>query len=289
VIRTLLLLLLLCLPAAGRAAELKIATWNLDWLTTRGAGDRALPRDVTPRRPQDFDRLRHYAAQLAADVVAIQEVDGRAAAEKLFPPERYSVHMSHDWVVQRVGLAIRRGLPYTIHPDVTAIAIEPDMHLRSGVDVTLDLPGAKLRLLAVHLKRGCQTTNRRRAATAACRELAEQQEPLRAWIADRAAAGEAFLVLGDFNRQMDGRDAFLAALRRAAPLTRATEGRASPCWGGEAFIDHILAGGPARDWMRPDTLRVLLYDETDAAWKDRLSDHCPVSVRVAVPDGAAPH
>jgi hypothetical protein len=30
-------------------------------------------------------------------------------------------------------------------------------------------------------------------------------------------------------------------------------------------------------------LRVLRYRETGAEWKERLSDHCPVSVRLAVP------
>ena len=34
-----LALLVLLLPLPGRSAELKIATWNLDWLTTRAAGD----------------------------------------------------------------------------------------------------------------------------------------------------------------------------------------------------------------------------------------------------------
>ena len=58
----------------------------------------------------------------------------------------------------------------------------------------------------------------------------------------------------------------------------------SPCWGNESFIDHILAGGAAAAWMRPDTLRVLTFRETDPAWKDRLSDHCPVSVRFLVPE-----
>ena len=90
--------------------------------------------------------------------------------------------------------------------------------------------------------------------------------------------------MGDFNRWMDGRDAFLKMLRQAAPLVRATEGRSSPCWGAENFIDHILAGGAAADWMERDTLKVLVYDETDPAWKARLSDHCPLSVILRVPD-----
>ena len=93
-----------------------------------------------------------------------------------------------------------------------------------------------------------------------------------------------FLLLGDFNRWMDGRDEFYAALAATAPLLRPTAGQTSPCWGGGGFIDHILAGGAARGWVKPDSLRVLVYAEQGIAWKQRLSDHCPVSVRLALPD-----
>ena len=92
------------------------------------------------------------------------------------------------------------------------------------------------------------------------------------------------MLLGDFNRRMDGPDDLLAALASAAPLARATEGRGSPCWGGNSFIDHILAGGAARGWMMPDSLRVMVYRETSEAAKGQLSDHCPVSVRFRLPD-----
>jgi endonuclease/exonuclease/phosphatase family metal-dependent hydrolase len=90
--------------------------------------------------------------------------------------------------------------------------------------------------------------------------------------------------MGDFNRHMDGRDQFWSALQRAAPLIRATEGHSSPCWGSESFIDHIILGDAARDWLVPDSLRVLSYRETGEEWKQRLSDHCPVSVRLRLPD-----
>ena len=281
-IRTLMLLLLLAVPA--RAEELKIATWNLNWLTLRPTGSPGMPEDVKSRAPEDFDKLRQYAQELNADVIAVEEVDGREAAAKVFPPDRYSIHMTRDRVTQRTGLVVRRGLKYDINPDVTAIAGDPHLRLRSGADITLHLGTGTLRLLAVHLKQGCQAQPLANSTRRSCVELRTQIDPIKAWVAERTAAGESFLILGDFNRWMDGRDQFLAALQQAAPLSRATEGRSSPCWGAETFIDHILAGGSARAWMRPETLMVMRYRETGPEWKERLSDHCPVSVRLIVPD-----
>jgi endonuclease/exonuclease/phosphatase family metal-dependent hydrolase len=269
------------LPLTAWAENLKIATWNLNWLTLRPAGDRHLPVDVVPRAPEDFDRLAEYARQLNADVVALEEVDGYAAASRLFPKDAYSIHFTHDHVVQRVGIAVRRGLHYEVNPDLTALA---EHHLRSGADITLHLDSGDLRILAVHLKKGCRDVPLTRARSRACRDLRDQVAPLVDWITARRQEDVPFLILGDFNRWMDRDDSFLAALDRAAPLARATEGHSSPCWGHEAFIDHILAGGPARAWVRPDTLRVMVYRETDRSWQDRLSDHCPVSVRLVTPD-----
>ena len=67
------ILLFLLLPSCAIGAELKLATWNLEWLTTN---DRDLPADAHPKRPEDIDLLRRYAVELDADVIAVQEVDG---------------------------------------------------------------------------------------------------------------------------------------------------------------------------------------------------------------------
>src|ERR1700712_6210 len=101
-------ILALLLPAPALPAEFKIATWNLDWLTTRQAGY-GLPADVVPRTEEDFARLAQYVQELNADVVAIQEVDGFPAATKIFPRDLYSVHMTRDHVMQRVGIVVRRA------------------------------------------------------------------------------------------------------------------------------------------------------------------------------------
>jgi endonuclease/exonuclease/phosphatase family metal-dependent hydrolase len=281
VIKRILFLLTLLLPLQAVAADLKIATWNLDWLTTRAAGDRALPSDVVSRVPRDFARLAQYAQELNADVIAIQEVDGFSAASKVFPRDRYSIHMTRDHVVQRVGIVVRRGLKYDMNPDLTGLG---EHHLRSGADITLHLGTSDLRLLAVHLKTGCRNQRLPRTHDRACLELRDQVPIVAAWIAERRTEGIPFIVLGDFNRWMGQRDSLLKKLDEAAPLVRAAEGRSSPCWGGENFIDHILAGGPAAAWMEPDTLKVLVYRETEKSMQDHLSDHCPVSVRFNVPN-----
>ncbi|KAA5608864.1 hypothetical protein F1189_26990 [Rhodovastum atsumiense] len=269
--------------APASAAELKLATWNLDWLTLRPQGDPALPPDVQPRHAEDLDRLRWYALALDADVVALQEVDGPDVAARVFPPDRYGFHFTSDPVVQRVGFAVRRGLKVTANPDLVGLEL-PGTRLRSGADVTLDLPEGRLRLLAVHLKQGCRQDRLTDTRRVACPQLRAQLAVLQGWVAQRRAEGVPFVLMGDFNRWMDGRDAFSAALQEAAPLLRVTAGRSSPCWGGGGFIDHIIAGGAATAWITTETLRVLVYRETDEAARARLSDHCPVSVRMRLPD-----
>ncbi len=278
------LLLILALPAAG--AELKLATWNIAWLTLRAEGDPALPRDVARREPVDLDRLAHYARRLDADIVALQEVDGPEAAARVFDPAAYAFFFPAERDVQRTGFAVRRTLRATQNPDLEALDLIPQARfsLRRGTDITVEVPGGVLRLLSIHLNAGCRDAPLGRPGRE-CESLSRQTEILAGWAGARRREGMAFAIMGDFNRAMAGTDdELMHALSSAAPLTRATEGFSDPCWAGargpRRFIDHILLGGEARRWLVPDSLRVLVYAERDAAARERLSDHCPLSVRL---------
>jgi endonuclease/exonuclease/phosphatase family metal-dependent hydrolase len=275
--------LLLSAPDTAQAKDYKIATWNLDWLTLRHTGDPALPENVHTRRPADFTRLRAYADKLNADIVAFEEVDGTAAAAQIFNPAHYTLITIREDVVQQVGLAVSNTIKVQQNADVTALDVEPDAShkLRNGLDATLTFPnGATLRVLAVHLKTGCHEDIIATSQRPQCVLLGKQIIPLAAWAHARAAEGTPYTILGDFNRVMDQPEELSTALAQAASLTRVTTGKADPCWKGGSFIDHIFLGGPAQAWLIPASLRVQTYRNDPASERDRLSDHCPVSVRI---------
>lgn len=244
-----LLPLALATPAA--AAELKLATWNLAWLTLRQYGDPDLPRGLPVRTPGDLDLLARYARRLDADIVALQEVDGPEAAARVFDPGHYAFFFPAEQDVQRTGFAVRRTLRVTQNPDLEALDLHPRARfsLRRGTDITVEAGDQRLRLLSVHLDKGC-----RDAPLASpgrdCESLSRQAAILAGWAAERRRESIPFAILGDFNRAMAGpEDDLLRALAPVGPLLRVTEGVSDPCWAGargpRRFIDHILLGGVA--------------------------------------------
>ena len=81
--------------------------------------------------------------------------------------------------------------------------------------------------MSVHLKGGCRS-DPLRSTRFGCDDLARQADILAGWIADRARANDAFIILGDFNRQMAVGEEFFVRLGRAVPLTLATAGVTNP-------------------------------------------------------------
>jgi endonuclease/exonuclease/phosphatase family metal-dependent hydrolase len=261
-----------------------IATWNIAWLNRApGAGE-------IPRQEADYQRLARYAERVAADVVALQEIDGADAARLVFDPARYEFHFTSDAdYVQRAGFAIRRGIPFTRNPDVLALALGGT---RRGADVTLHLAGADLRLLSLHLKTGCWD-DALETDSGPCRILARQLPVLEDWIDARARAGTPFAVLGDFNRRFEPPDRFWQEIDDGDPpgarLTDAVAGVESRCWNAEypRFVDHLVFGALAAAWIETGSLRQTLFDPADARHKRTLSDHCPLAVTLDLPAGAS--
>ncbi|KXV72795.1 hypothetical protein AD952_01345 [Acetobacter cerevisiae] len=259
-----------------------MATWNMEWLM---AEDGPLAATAPPDRPHrtaaDFEKLAAYAQHLDADIIGLQEVDAATTAERLFPARTNQIFMTDDALLQHPALAIRKPLRAHKNPDLVELDVAPAAaahQLRRGLDVTVETGTTPLRILVLHLKTGCWD-NPVADKQHNCPILVQQFGVLQNWISARAAAHEAFVIMGDFNRRMTVYDPFFLLLTHAAPLSLTSAGWASPCENGSYFIDHILLGGGAQSWLQPHSLRVMTYrPDTQPA---TLSDHCAVSVRLS--------
>ena len=214
--RALLLFFLVILAVPATAQEIKLASWNIAWLTTKPSGHPDLPRDLTTRTEQDFARLRAYAERLAPDVVALQEVDGPLAAARVFDATAYDFHFPAENDVQRSGFAWRKGLQVTRNPDLMALDLRPTARrsLRRGADITLHgANGARLRLLSIHLDGGCAQGSIRQPNSSDCQNLGQQAQILAEWITERRRENTPFVILGDFNRRFSREDDMLPDLK----------------------------------------------------------------------------
>jgi endonuclease/exonuclease/phosphatase family metal-dependent hydrolase len=295
-VATALLSLLSATSAAG--AQIRLATWNLEWLVSPGTalalrtrclrGERRLPCDVVQdaaRSAADFHALAREASKLDADVVALQEVEGPDAAARVFPRHRFCFTGRHD--LQNVGFAIRAGIPYRCDADETRLSLGD--RVRRGAALTL-FPGEsrELHLLAVHLKSGCSRDSLDSAA-GSCALLRRQAPGVASWIEAQAAAGHQFGLLGDFNRDLRAErlsrsglwEAFAQSASPHAVLADAGgDAPFIPCHSGQPFtryIDYILLGGALAGRAAPRTFTRHAYRDRDAH-QFRLSDHCPLSV-----------
>jgi endonuclease/exonuclease/phosphatase family metal-dependent hydrolase len=295
---------------ASAPREIKVATWNLEWFmkpetlralapactpadAPRDGARRGIPCDVAQeltRSGEDIAAMRRYARGLGADVVALQEVDGAEAARLLFPD--YDFCFSSRVAVQNNGFAIRRGLPHACGPELTELSLADDV--RRGVELRL-YPGTaqEMKLLSVHLKSGC-ARGPLDSTKDSCAELRRQVPALEGWIDARAAENKPFAVLGDFNRDLRQEPAGTSLWADiddgnppGADLVNTAEGQSfqncSPSQTFSGYIDYILLGRDMARGLVKDSFGRELYRPRDAL-RRKLSDHCPVFIRLRVAD-----
>ena len=170
-------------------AELKIATWNLEWFmkpetlraltpactprdAPRDGARRAIPCDVAhelARSGEDIAALRSYARILDADIVSLQEVDGADAARLVFPDYEFCfsgrIARAEQWLCHPAA-ACRSPAARTLRTCRWAT-------MCAGASSCGSFPArrSELRLLSVHLKSGC-ARDALDSAKPSCAELA---------------------------------------------------------------------------------------------------------------------
>ena len=282
-----MLAFVLAVPAG--ALELRVATWNLEHLDdTNGAG-------CAGRSDGDYAALARRIDALGADIIAFQEVENTAAAGRVFDAQRWSAEVSsrpstgYGFACRgrpegrfghlATGIAIREGLEYTRNADFSSLA-GGNRFLRWGTDVTVQRDGQALRVLSVHLKSGCWGAREdgRASRESDCGTLRDQMEALADWIANRRKAGEAFVVVGDFNRRLavPGDWAWAVLTDSAPALSLPTAGRISRCDERyPEFIDHLVFDAGAG-------LSMVLGSFEEGERSGPHPDHCAVSARFRI-------
>ena len=285
-------LLAAAVPVSSAPRHVVVGTWNIEHLAAHDG------RGCRPRSAAEYQAMQRYVQHVGADVVAFQEVENKAAALRVFSPETYEIHISsrpsqdlgdcydigNRRLMQRTGFAVRKdlasrtGLGAVRQADVEGLG--PGGSSRWGVHLVLesrDSTVADVHLLSVHLKSGCQY-DPFASERAACRVLAGQVPPLKRWLLDRNRAGQHFIVLGDFNRQLDqlGDDLWTQLEGRnsgvAIDLEKARHALAHPRPYNPRFpyaIDHIVYNRAVDGAL----LETSAHFDVDAA---AHSDHLPL-------------
>ena len=167
---------------------------------------------------------------------------------------------------KRTAFAVKQRIPAKRYRDLFS---DPERKgvLRHGVDIEVTVNGQSIRFLSVHLKALC-SEHPLIWEGRACKELASQVPILGGWIDEREGDDVPFVVMGDFNRRLNGRgDSFWSEIDDGEPaganLVRATEGFGSKCWGGgrSGYVDHIVYGLEAKKWAVAGSFGQLVYEE----------------------------
>lgn len=212
--------------------------------------------------------------------------------------------------MQRTGFVIDKarlaelGLTYRRLPDFEAIGMESR---RWAVWILLESPGVggdPLHLLSLHLKSGCSFGRLEgRVEREQCRILVQQRGVLEEWIDARANVGDRFVLLGDFNRQLDQPnddfwfeidDARVCAWTPDSVLGRKCRpGTSRPTPGADLVVanvgipypfpynprypyavDHIVLDAGTAERIIPNSYVALDYEDDDPT----PSDHHPVAI-----------
>ena len=284
-----LLLSALAFATPSHAGDLRIAAWNLEHLNDTDM------EGCVPRTAADFDTLARQVAELAADIVAFQEVENEAAARRVFPAADWHVEISSrpstgpgpacrdrpdaNLGHLATGFAVRRGLAYHRSVDLADLAGGSPFR-RWGTDITVTEGGRELRLLSVHLVSGCwgmeQDRDERRAET--CGVLRGQVQRLKAWVDVRQAEGAGFVILGDFNRRLTvpGDWAWGVLSPPSALLHLPTSDLIYGCDPRfREFIDHLVVGGQAVSMLVPGSTR-------EVPRQGLHPDHCAMAADFAL-------
>lgn len=274
--------------------RLRIATWNIENLhavngeSTYLAGGNRPPS--VKRQDVDYERIKCYIRSFDPDILAVQEIDGVEALQRIVDTDVYNLHMSSRRTSlngdQNTGFIYKKGLSVQVRPDYTELDIHGNQSLRYGTRIDVTVNGKTIKMMSVHMKSGCFDDAR---SGNSCETLMQQIGVLEAWIDKAADDEEPFIILGDFNRRFNKPgDTVWAEIDDGVPihadLTTVTYGQSINCRDNRYpdYIDHIVFDNRAIEWVDLSSFQNVNYDYSTSSDWDKISDHCPVIIELEI-------
>lgn len=224
---------------AGAPATLNVVTWNMAWLAdpavldakdywnrcaAKGFDGTKLDVDLpycnayqkekfktaADYRDKKLAVLRSRMLELAAmkvDIFGFVETQSPDALKTVLPPG-YSVKcFTTRPDPQNVGFAVRDGASFTTDcHEIKSLSLEdvPNIShpVRRGLELTASVNGHSVTMLNVHLKASCPKGNMDSGSND-CKLLQMQAQPLEKWIEAQADAHRDFMIIGDWNRDLE--------------------------------------------------------------------------------------
>lgn len=333
------------------SGPVSVLSWNMEWLADPAALDAAdywrrcadaghpnrkvrddLPFcNVFPKKgietAADYEArklapLRRRLAELVAlrdvDVITVQEVQNAAALRSVLPTGYRVACFTSRRDAQNLGFAVRDSLAASIDcREVTPLSLEEDASterpLRRGLALGITVGDTRITLLAVHLKSGCPGGPMDAPNRAACRSLQRQAAPLEAWIEAQARAGRPFMIVGDWNRDLEAeiRGGYAARTGSVSPTATVVAGEVRNLWpeindgdppdsemalvsmdrsaassrACHRNLDQIAVSATLMAMLAPSSLE---DGRLPARFETRpvaASDHCPMSTRLVFGGG----
>lgn len=271
--------------------RLRIATWNIENLhAENGQSTYTGSRPSVKRQDIDYERIKCYIRSFNPDILAVQEVDGKEALERIVDTDIYNIHVSSRQTTlngdQNTGFIYKKGLDISIQSDFKALDVDNNQRLRYGTRIDVTVNGKTFKMMSVHLKSGCFENS---FSGSSCEQLMRQVDVLEAWIDEAAIDDVPFIILGDFNRRFNKpEDKVWQEIDDGEPihadLTTVTFGKNVNCRDNRYpdFIDHIVLDNRAIEWVDLTSFQNINYDHSSSSDWNQISDHCPVVIDLEI-------
>ncbi|EGU30246.1 endonuclease/exonuclease/phosphatase family protein [Vibrio scophthalmi] len=272
--------------------EIKISTWNMEWLDIKG-NKRFKP---SLRSNADFSKMSYYFRQIDTPILAFQEVSSKAAIQRVVG-ENYTIylsdrsdaknqHLQFNDINQYTGFAVKNGLSVSDPSDFSLLGDKRRDKLRFASYIVLhDRFKQPVHLLSLHLKARCSGQYK---SNDNCKTLKQQGVELNRWILQREQRKQPYIISGDFNHNLAYPNDWLwkeiARYSQAHLSTRnvnadcivRSRNKPSRTHQFRSLIDHIVVS----HHFVIDSAKQDLFARDDIL-RYQLSDHCPLSITLS--------